>query len=334
MAKASGPETLATAALWSRAETFHRVAVMKTADGADVQMTGRRVFLSVLGALLTLSAAQASAQVALSQSSFEAGVNFAAFFKIERGCGSAPTTALRVQIPEGVSVLELPQKPGWTMNAERAGSRVTAVTWQGRLESLQPDQFGLLVKLPAKPGPLYFAAVQRCESQEIRWTDIPPAAAAHPAPKLMLVAAADHVAHSSPIMVMQPWARATPPGAQTAAAYLTIMNHGTEPDVLVGGSSPQADRVEFHLTTNDNGVMKMRPATRGITVPAGGMVELKPDGGYHVMLGGLKAPLRSGTMLPVTLRFAKAGSIEVVFAVEPIGARGPSAGAATEHDHH
>jgi hypothetical protein len=52
------------------------------------------------------------------------------------------------------------------------------------------------------------------------------------------------------------------------------------------------------------------------------------------MLGGLKAPLKSGTMLPVTLRFAKAGSIEVVFAVEPIGARGPSAGAAPEHDHH
>src|SRR4029453_17734033 len=141
-------------------------------------MTRKGTFLTALGAALTLAAAHASAQIALSQSSFEAGVNFAAFFKVERGCGAAPTTALRVQIPEGVSVLELPQKPGWTMNAERAGSRVTAVTWQGRLDSVQPAQFGLLVKLPAKPGPLYFAAVQRCESQEIRWTDIPPAAAA------------------------------------------------------------------------------------------------------------------------------------------------------------
>jgi periplasmic copper chaperone A len=327
---------LATAALWSRAETFPQVASMKSADEAESMMTGRRAFLSVLGALLIFSPAHANAQVALSQSSFEAGVNFAAFFKVERGCGTAPTTALRVQIPEGVSVVQLPEKLGWTMNTEWAGPRVTAVTWQGRLESAQPDQFGLLVKLPAKPGPLYFAAVQRCGAQEIRWTDVPPASTAHPAPKLTLVAApaADHANHSSPIMVMQPWARATPPGAPTAAAYLTIMNRGTEPDVLVGGSSPQADRVEFHLTTNDNGVMKMRPATSGITVPAGGMVELKPDGGYHVMLAGLKAPLRSGTMLPVTLRFAKAGSIEVVFAVEPIGARGPSAGAATEHNHH
>ncbi len=263
------------------------------------------------------------------------GVNFAAFFKVERGCGASPTTALRVQIPEGVAVLNLPEKPGWTVNAERAGARVTAVTWQGRLPSNEPDQFGLLVKLPSKPGPLYFATVQRCAADEIRWTDTSPGAKA-PAPMVTLVAAApnSHAHTASPIVIMQPWARATPPGAPTAAAYLTIMNHGSEPDVLIGGSSPQADRVEFHLTTNDGGIMKMRPATTGITVPAGATVELKPDGGYHVMLAGLKAPLRSGTMLPVTLQFAKAGSIEVVFAVEPIGARAPSGGAATEHKHH
>jgi copper(I)-binding protein/uncharacterized protein YcnI len=298
-------------------------------------MMDRCSLLTVLGAVLTLAAADARAQVALSQSSFEAGVNFAAFFKVERGCGASPTTALRVQIPDGVSVLNLPEKPGWTVSAERAGPRVTAVTWQGRLDSAQPDQFGLLVKLPSKPGPLYFATVQRCQAEAIRWTDIPPAAA-RPAPKLMLVAAApnSHAHHSDPILVERPWARATPPGAQTAAAYLTIVNHGTDADVLVGASSPQAERVEFHLTTNDSGIMKMRPATDGVAVPAGGTVELRPDGGYHVMLSGLKAPLRSGTMLPVTLRFAKAGSIEVVFAVEPIGARGPSAGAAPEHAHH
>jgi hypothetical protein len=153
---------------------------------------------------------------------------------------------------------------------------------------------------------------------------------------LTLVAAASgaHAHSASPIAIERPWSRATPPGAQTGVAYLTIVNHGSEPDVLVAASSPAADRVEFHVTTTTDGVMKMRPATSGVTVPAGGTVELKPDGGYHLMLGGLKAPLRSGTMLPVTLRFAKAGSIDVVFAVEPIGARAPSAGAAPEHAHH
>jgi len=290
-----------------------------------------------LGTVLGLAAADARAHVSLSQSTFEAGVNFAAFFKVERGCGASPTTALRVQIPDGVSVLELPEKPGWNVGSERSGGRVTAVTWQGRLESAQPDQFGLLVKLPAKPGPLYFAAVQRCAGQEIRWMDTASKGAAHPAPMLTLVAATSgaHAQHASPIMVERPWSRATPPGAETGVGYLTIMNHGSEPDVLVAASSPAADRVEFHMTTTTDGVMKMRPATSGLTVPARGTVELKPDGGgYHLMLVGLKAPLKSGTMLPVTLRFAKAGSIDVVFAVEPIGARGPSAGAAPDHAHH
>lgn len=332
-------ETLGTAALWSRVETFRQVGAMKTGDvgrfGSKLAMTRGATLTAAISVALGLIGADASAQVALSQSSFEAGVNFAAFFKVERGCGVSPTTALRVQIPDGVSVLDLPEKPGWTVDAERAGARVTAVTWRGQLPSNVPDQFGLLVKLPSKPGPLYFATVQRCAADEIRWTDTSPGARS-PAPMVTLVAAApnSHAHSASPIMIVQPWARATPPGAPTAAAYLTIMNHGTEPDVLIGGSSPQSERVEFHQSTTENGIMKMRPATSGIAIPAGGTVELKPDGGYHVMLSGLKAPLRSGTMLPVTLRFAKAGSIEVVFAVEPIGARGPSGGAATEHQHH
>lgn len=289
--------------------------------------------LTVLGAALGLTVAQASPHVVLTETSFEAGVNFAAFFKVEHGCGGAPTTALRVLIPDDVSVLQLPEKPGWTVNAERVGNRVTAVTWQGRLDSAQQDQFGLLVKLPAKPGPVYFATVQRCAAGEIRWTDTARETQT-PAPMLTLVAAApnSHAHDASPVMIVQPWARATPPGAPTGAAYLTIMNHGTEPDVLVGGSSPQAERVEFHQSTMDGGIMKMRPVANGVAIPAGGTVELKPDG-YHVMLVGLKAPLKSGTMLPVTLRFAKAGSIEVLFAVEPIGARGPS-GAAAGHDRH
>jgi copper(I)-binding protein len=150
---------------------------------------------------------------------------------------------------------------------------------------------------------------------------------------LVAVAPNAHANHDTPIVIERPWARATPPGAPTGAAYLTIMNHGPEADVLVAASSPAAERVEFHETTMNGGVMRMRPATNGVAVPAHGTIVLKPDGGYHLMLSGLKAPLRSGTMLPVTLRFAKAGPIDVVFAVEPIGARGPSAGATPEHKH-
>jgi copper(I)-binding protein len=290
---------------------------------------------TAVGAVFGFTASPGSAQVTLSQASFEAGVNFAAFFKVESGCGLSPTTALRVEIPQDVAVLQLPEKPGWTIAADRDGSKVTAVMWRRGQAAADADQFGLLVKLPARLGPLYFPAVQRCGTQEIRWTDRPPAPVTRLAPMLTLIAAAPdgHANHSATILIERPWARATPPGAQTAAAYVTIVNHGAEGDVLIAASSPQADRVEFHVSTRDGGVMRMRPATSGITVPAHGTIELRPEGGYHVMLSGLKAPLRSGTILPVTLRFAKAGPIDVVFDVEPIGARGPSAGATPEHQH-
>jgi periplasmic copper chaperone A len=301
---------------------------------------GKGVGGIVLAAIISMSAGEAGAQISLSQSTFEAGVNFAAFFQVERGCGASPTTALQVQIPDGVSVIEVPQKPGWSVGEERVRQRVVAVTWRGMADRVKPEQFGLLLKLPEQPGPLYFATTQRCAEAEIRWMEIPGAGSgsslAHPAPKLMLVAAVPnaHAQHGSLIAIEQPWARATPPGAQTAAAYVTIVNHSAEKDVLVAASTPEAARVEFHETTMTDGIMRMRPAPRGIAVPPHGALELNPNGGYHIMLSGLKAPLKSGTMLPVTLRFAKAGSIEVVFAVEPIGARGPSAGAAPEHANH
>jgi copper(I)-binding protein len=56
-------------------------------------------------------------------------------------------------------------------------------------------------------------------------------------------------------------------------------------------------------------------------------VELKP-GGYHIMFVGLKAPLKDGDQFPMTLKFEKAGEVEVTVNVEA-----PKAGAAAEHKH-
>lgn len=140
-------------------------------------------------------AAPAAAQIVLSQTDFEAGKRYAAFFKVEHGCGSSPTVSLEVQIPASVSVLLLPDKPDWTLSAKRGGAagaeRVTSVTWRGRLQAQSADQFGLLLQLPDKPGSLYFPTVQRCENGEIRWTEVPAAGRAmrellHPAPVLNL----------------------------------------------------------------------------------------------------------------------------------------------------
>ena len=128
-----------------------------------------------------------------------------------------------------------------------------------------------------------------------------------------------------PIQIEQPWARATPKGATIGAGYMKITNTGTESDRLVGGSVSFAQRFEVHSMTMEQGVMKMREVKDGLEIKPGETVELKP-GGYHVMFVGLKEPLKQGADLSVTLKFAKAGAVEVKYPVAAVGAGGPAAG--------
>ncbi|TXF13024.1 copper chaperone PCu(A)C [Pelomicrobium methylotrophicum] len=131
-------------------------------------------------------------------------------------------------------------------------------------------------------------------------------------------AAADEV-KAGTITIADAWARATPPAAQVGGAYLILKNAGS-PDKLVSASTPVAERTEFHRMSLEDGVMKMRhlPA---IEVPAHGTIELKP-GGTHLMLVGLKQPLKEGERFPLTLRFERSGTVELQVAVRKMGASG------------
>lgn len=114
------------------------------------------------------------------------------------------------------------------------------------------------------------------------------------------------------LTVSAAWARATPPGAATGAAYCTLTNSGNAPDRLVEARTEAADSVMAHVTTLVGGVYRMRDGA--LQIPAHGAVTLAPDGG-HLMLMGLKQPLREGTTLRLRLRFAIAGTVEVVVPV-------------------
>ena len=116
------------------------------------------------------------------------------------------------------------------------------------------------------------------------------------------------------IAIGHPWARATAPGQPIGGGYLTLDNQGKSGDRLLGASTAVAARVELHSMTMDGDVMRMR-ALDAIDLPAGRSVALKP-GGTHLMLVGLKAPLKAGEKFPLKLRFEKAGEVEVVVNVE------------------
>lgn len=124
-------------------------------------------------------------------------------------------------------------------------------------------------------------------------------------------------AQSATIEVTGAWARATA-GKAPGGAFMTITNKGAGADRLVGASTSAAESAELHVTKNVDGVMKMTPVPV-LEIKPGQSVKLAP-GGYHIMLMGLKAPLKQGASFPLALTFEKAGTVEVTVKVGKPGA--------------
>ena len=120
------------------------------------------------------------------------------------------------------------------------------------------------------------------------------------------------------ITVEQAWARATPRGALTGAAYMTLINKGASADRLLSATTPMADHVQFHKQTKDNGVSRMREV-KAVELEPGTKVIFKP-GEMHMMIVGLKQPLKEGQTFPLTLQFEKARHIDVTVPIEKVGA--------------
>src|SRR3984893_750479 len=78
------------------------------------------------------------------------------------------------------------------------------------------------------------------------------------------------------IEIAAPWTRATPKGANIAAAYMTLRNKGSAPDRLVGGSVAVAGRFEVHRMVMEQGVAKMRPVEGGLEIQPRETIALKP----------------------------------------------------------
>lgn len=136
--------------------------------------------------------------------------------------------------------------------------------------------------------------------------------------------AADY--HVGSLQITQPWARATPKGADTGAAYMTVTNTGTKSERLSCVSSEAAAKCQIHQMSMSNGVMKMRPVEGGLEIKPGETVTFKP-GGYHLMLVNLKAPLVQGKTVEARLKVEAGATAQVEFPIAGIGAPAPGAAA-------
>lgn len=127
-----------------------------------------------------------------------------------------------------------------------------------------------------------------------------------------------------------PFARTTAPQQPSGGAYLSIENRGKETDRLIKASADIAKETQIHSMKMDGNVMRMREIEK-IDITPGAKVSMKPGDGYHIMLIGLKQPLKAGDKFPVTLTFEKAGQTVVTVVVEEREKAAP--GAAMRHHH-
>ncbi len=129
------------------------------------------------------------------------------------------------------------------------------------------------------------------------------------------------------VSVQDPYVRLAPPSAPATGAFMVIKNAGDKDVKVVKADNPASKATELHTHINEGGVMKMRKV-EAIDVKAKGEAVLKP-GGLHVMLIELKAPMKEGDAVPITLTFDD-GSSKTVDAkvVKPTAAPAPM-----EHKH-
>lgn len=125
-------------------------------------------------------------------------------------------------------------------------------------------------------------------------------------------AASGKTGAAGPVVVADAICRPTPKGRQVTGCYLSLTAPAA--DTLVSLSTPVAALAQIHEMRMESNMMMMRELEAGLPLPAGEAVALAP-GGNHIMLMGVREPLRAGDTVPLTLTFATAGPVEVTATV-------------------
>ncbi len=285
---------------------------------------------SVAACALFLCATASFSHIVLEAKAAQVGTRYQAAFLVGHGCAGSPTTSVDVQIPAGFEGAMPLAKAGWLVAVERSklakpyvhngksiSEDVSRVRWtaSGKEFALADgtrEKFELIGKLPADAGPLWFKILQTCESGSNNWAQIPSQGVSTsglktPAAFLNVTTGpVNRAAAAQPVQVAGAWVRSTVPGQKGTGAFMQITSG--QALRLVGVTSAVAGVSEVHEMKMEGDVMKMR-RVKGVDLPAGVAVELKP-GGYHVMLMDLKQPVLPSSSVPLTLIFENAKGVE------------------------
>lgn len=135
--------------------------------------------------LLMLGGTAAQAHVTLEQAQAPAGAYYKAVLRVGHGCAGSAIRALTVLLPAGVSKAKPMPMPGWALeiqlqNPAAAAQEVAEITWRANspadyLADAHYGEFVMRLRLPEKPGSIWFKVVQICETGQIDWVQLPSA---------------------------------------------------------------------------------------------------------------------------------------------------------------
>lgn len=173
--------------------------------------------LGATAGLLMLGLGSAQAHVSATPTETAAGSYSLVTFSVGHGCDGSPTTAVTITLPDELNSATPTVNPNWTIstatekldtprtlaNGSKISERTSSITYTAKtpLDAHERDAFTLSVQLPDSAGTtLHFPTLQKCETGETNWNEIPAAGADHdsveaPAPELTITAAAAGDAH-------------------------------------------------------------------------------------------------------------------------------------------
>jgi hypothetical protein len=114
------------------------------------------------------------------------------------------------------------------------------------------------------------------------------------------------------------YAYTTTKAQRNGAVFMVVNNQSNQADRLVSAQSDVAERVELHTHIMDGDMMMMRKVD-AYDLPASQSTTLKPTG-HHIMLMGLKSPLKQGESFSMTLMFEKHAPMTVDVQIKSMGA--------------
>lgn len=170
--------------------------------------------IGATSALMMLGLGGASAHVDATPTETGAGAYSLVTFAVGHGCEGSPTTSVTITLPDELNSATPTVNPNWTIstsmqkldtprtlaNGSKISERTESITYTAKtpLDAHQRDAFTLSLQLPETAGTtLYFPTLQKCESGETDWKEIPAAGADHdsveaPAPELTVTEAVAH----------------------------------------------------------------------------------------------------------------------------------------------